>query len=173
MKCKGHQLTSSSPGQQPDLYGESTIKQDINGARPEETATRALLRRDHTLPGFGYVVDACLGMDRSEANEVIPELAMLHGGDSISRVDLCRVCEGERSVTNLLLTQLFFMTQPGLGLKRRRKLADTIECAGLWCVRSPDIRPYAPTGAAFQTSGLFLSAESDSTEVSLSTLRLR
>jgi hypothetical protein len=53
--------------------------------------TRANLRLCDTLPGFGYIMDACLGIDRSQEDAPVQQLALLHGGERPARFDLCRV----------------------------------------------------------------------------------
>ena len=63
----------------------------MNGSKAQVFEMRANLRPCDTLPGFGYIMDACLGIDRSEKDAPVQQLALLHGGERPARFDLCRV----------------------------------------------------------------------------------
>lgn len=63
----------------------------MNGSKAHVFETRATLRLCDTLPGFGYIMDACLGIDRSQEDAPVQQLALLHGGERPARFDLCRV----------------------------------------------------------------------------------
>jgi hypothetical protein len=83
-----------------DLYGDSTIKQNPNSATSQGFEIRAHLRLSDTLPGFGYIMDACLGATRSDIDAPTQHLSLLHGGSGPARINVCRVSQNRSSCSH-------------------------------------------------------------------------